>query len=45
MRHLFSLPVIGLATVLAGCGHHADTTTIPTAPLVYSIGGTIAGLS
>jgi N-acetylneuraminic acid mutarotase len=47
MRYLLSLPVIGLATVLSGCGHHSDatTTTTTTPPPTYSIGGTIAGLS
>jgi N-acetylneuraminic acid mutarotase len=52
MRHLPSLPVIGLATVLsatvlAGCGHHSDTTTVTTntPPPTYSIGGSVAGLS
>jgi hypothetical protein len=45
MRHLLPLPVIGLATVLSGCGHHTETTTPAPAPLTYSIGGSIAGLS
>jgi len=46
MRHVLSLPVIGLATVLSGCGHSSDTNTnIITVPLTYSIGGSIAGLS
>jgi hypothetical protein len=52
MRHLLSLPVIGLATVLSatvlsGCGHHkaAATTTANTPPPTYSIGGSVAGLS
>ncbi len=49
MRHVFSLPVIGLAAVLSGCGgSNATDVFIPTyhatAP-TYSIGGTIAGLS
>jgi hypothetical protein len=47
MRHLLSLPIIGLATVLSGCGHGSsdtNTNTI-TVPLTYSIGGSIAGLS
>ncbi|HEX2791785.1 MAG TPA: kelch repeat-containing protein [Steroidobacteraceae bacterium] len=45
MRHLLSLPVIGLATVLSGCGSHSDSSTSITVPLTYSIGGSIAGLS
>jgi hypothetical protein len=48
MRHLFSLPVVGLAAVLSGChGSSADTTaaTAVAAPLTYSISGTTAGLS
>jgi N-acetylneuraminic acid mutarotase len=46
MRVLLSLPVIGLATVLCGCGHHSDTTTTVAAPPpTYSIGGSVAGLS
>jgi N-acetylneuraminic acid mutarotase len=45
MRYLYSLPVVGLATVLAGCGHHSPTTNIAIVPLTYSIGGTIAGLA
>jgi Galactose oxidase, central domain len=46
MRHLISLPIIGLATVLSGCGGHgSQSSTITTAPLTYSIGGSIAGLS
>ena len=44
MRHVLSLPVIGLATVLSGCGGSSKQTTV-TAPLTYSVGGTIAGLS
>jgi hypothetical protein len=44
MRYLLSLPVIGLATVLWGCGGSSAVPTT-TAPLTYSIGGTIAGLS
>jgi N-acetylneuraminic acid mutarotase len=44
MRYLLSLPVIGLATVLSGCGGSSAQPTT-TAPLTYSIGGTIAGLS
>ena len=45
MRHLLSVPVIGLATVLSACGGHSADTTTTTEPLTYSIGGTIAGLS
>jgi hypothetical protein len=49
MRHVFSLPVIGLAAVLSGCGGSDDSgvfipTYHATAP-TYSIGGNIAGLS
>jgi Galactose oxidase, central domain len=44
MRHLLSLPVIGLATALSGCGGSSQPTTT-TSPLTYSIGGSIAGLS
>jgi N-acetylneuraminic acid mutarotase len=45
MRHLLSLPVVGLAAALSGC-HHSDSNTTPTTyPLTYSIGGNIAGLS
>jgi N-acetylneuraminic acid mutarotase len=47
MRHLLSVPVIGLAVVLTGC-HGSSTSTayapIPP-PLTYSIGGSIAGLA
>jgi hypothetical protein len=47
MRHLLSVPVLGLAVVLTGC-HGSSTSTayapIPP-PLTYSIGGSIAGLS
>ena len=47
MRYLLSLPVIGLATVLSGCGgSHTSTPTTSVPPvLTYSIGGNIAGLS
>jgi Kelch motif len=50
MRHLFLLPVIGLANVLSGCGGSSDdvstsTPITPVTPSTYSIGGTIAGLS
>jgi len=45
MRHLLLLPVIGLATVLSGCGGSSTQPTSVTAPLTYSIGGSIAGLS
>jgi N-acetylneuraminic acid mutarotase len=49
MRHLISLPAIGLATVLSGCGGSSGTSTsTPTSPILpqtYSIGGTVAGLS
>jgi hypothetical protein len=46
MRHVLSLPAIGLATVLSGCGgHHAAPLNSIPAPLTYSIGGSIAGLS
>jgi len=45
MRHLLSLPVIGLAAVLSGCHHGNSDTNIITVPLTYSIGGSIAGLS
>jgi len=50
MRDLPSLPVIGLAAILSGCGggHTQPSTTTPTTPitpLTYSIGGSIAGLS
>jgi hypothetical protein len=45
MRHLLSLPVIGLATVLSGCGGSSSAPTSITVPLTYSIGGNIAGLS
>jgi hypothetical protein len=49
MRHVFSLPVIGLAAVLSGCGgNDLNDVFIPTyhatAP-TYPIGGTVAGLS
>jgi Galactose oxidase, central domain len=44
MRHLLSLPLVGLATVLSGCGGSSQPTTT-TSPLTYSIGGNIAGLS
>jgi hypothetical protein len=45
MRHLPSLALIGLATVLSGChGDNSNTNNI-TVPLTYSIGGSIAGLS
>jgi Galactose oxidase, central domain/Kelch motif len=45
MRHLFLLPVIGLATVVSGC--HKDATPYVPVPLptTYSIGGSVAGLS
>jgi hypothetical protein len=46
MRHPFLLPAIGVATVLAGCGGSTPTSsTTPTIPQTYSIGGSIAGLS
>jgi hypothetical protein len=48
MRHVFSLPVIGLAVVLSGCGGNDNVVFIPTyhaTPPTYSIGGNIAGLS
>jgi N-acetylneuraminic acid mutarotase len=45
MRHLLSLPVIAIATVLAGCHGHTQPPAPITAPLTYSIGGSIAGLS
>ncbi len=46
MRHLLSLPVIGLATVLSGCHYSSSqSTNTITVPLTYSIGGSIAGLS
>jgi len=45
MRHLFLLPVIGLATVVSGC-HKDATPYVPVPlPLTYSIGGSVAGLS
>ena len=47
MRHLLSLPVIGLAALLSGCHHGSSVAPyvpIP-APLTYSIGGSVAGLS
>jgi len=45
MRLLLSLGVIGLAAVLAGCHHDADTTTVIPPPTTDSIGGIVAGLS
>jgi hypothetical protein len=49
MRHLLSLPVVGLVAVLSGCyGSSSTTQYTPTAtilPPTYSIGGSIAGLS
>ena len=45
MRHLLSLPVIGLATVLSGCGGDSSHPTTTVIPLTYSIGGSVAGLS
>ncbi len=50
MRHLFLLPVIGLATVLSGCGGTSNSVEAPVpaptpVPPTYSIGGSIAGLS
>jgi len=48
MRHWFSLPVIGLAALLSGCGGSSYNLPIPTytpTPPTYSIGGSIAGLS
>jgi hypothetical protein len=45
MRHLLSLPVIGLATVLSGCGGSHSQSTSVIVPRTYSIGGSIAGLS
>jgi hypothetical protein len=49
MRHVFSLPVIGLAAVLSGCGgSNVNDVFIPTyhpTPPTYSIGGNVAGLS
>jgi hypothetical protein len=45
MRHLLSLPVIGLATVLSGCHGSSTTSTYTIVPKTYSIGGSIAGLS
>jgi N-acetylneuraminic acid mutarotase len=45
MRHLLSLPVVGLATVLSGCGGSSAQYTTADVPLTYSIGGSIAGLS
>jgi hypothetical protein len=48
MRHVFSLPVIGLAAILSGCGGNDNLVFIPTyhpTPPTYSIGGSIAGLS
>jgi len=45
MRYLLSLPVVGLAAVLSGCGGGSAQTTTTDVPLTYSIGGSIAGLS
>jgi hypothetical protein len=45
MRHLFSLPLVGLAAVLSGCGGHSNSNTTGIIPLTYSIGGSIAGLA
>jgi N-acetylneuraminic acid mutarotase len=45
MRYLLSLPVIGLATALAACHGSSSESSTSTAPLTYSIGGSIAGLS
>jgi hypothetical protein len=47
MRHLLSLPVIGLATALSACGGSSSqpSTTTVAPVLTYSIGGSIAGLS
>ena len=46
MRDLLTLAVLGLVIVVSGCGgSSAKTTTTVSAPLTYSIGGSIAGLS
>jgi hypothetical protein len=45
VRQLLSLPVIGLATLLSGCGGSSNSSTTITVPLTYSIGGNVAGLS
>jgi hypothetical protein len=46
MRHRLLLPVIGLASILSGCGHSShSTSTAIIVPLTYTIGGSIAGLS
>ena len=44
MRVLLSLPVIGLAAVLSGCGHSTQPVVIAP-PTTDSIGGIVAGLS
>jgi N-acetylneuraminic acid mutarotase len=45
MRVLLSLPLIGVAIVLSGCGRSSSAPSTTTAPLTYAIGGSIAGLS
>jgi N-acetylneuraminic acid mutarotase len=45
MRHLLSLPILGLVAALSACGHSDSTSTTAVVPLTYSIGGTVAGLS
>ena len=46
VRHLLSVPVLGLAGVLTACGGHSSgSSTTSTVALTYSIGGSIAGLS
>jgi hypothetical protein len=48
MRHLLSLPVIGLVAVVSACHGSSTQPSTPTAvilPPTYSIGGSIAGLS
>jgi hypothetical protein len=45
MRHLLSLPVIGLAAALCGCHKSAPQPVVIIPPSTYSIGGTITDLS